>query len=36
MDHWALKWLEDLKNPNPGLQHRQIALQEFDLNKHLT
>ena len=33
-DHWALKWLQDLKNPNPRLQRWRIALQEFDL-KHL-
>ena len=31
-DHWALKWLQDLKNPNPRLQRWRIALQEFDLN----
>ena len=30
-DHWALKWLQDLKNPNPRLQRWRIALQEFDL-----
>ena len=30
-DHWALKWLQDLRNPNPRLQRWRIALQEFDL-----
>ena len=30
-DHWALKWLQDLRNPNPRLQRWRIALQEFDI-----
>ena len=30
-DHWALKWLLDLKNGNPRLQRWRMALQEYDL-----
>ena len=30
-DHWALKWLQDLKNPNPRLQRWRMALLEYDL-----
>ena len=30
-DHWALKWLLDLKTGNPRLQRWRIALQEYDL-----
>ena len=30
-DHWALKWLLDLRNPNPRLQRWRMALQEYDL-----
>ena len=30
-DHWALKWLMDLKNANPRLQRWRMALQEYDL-----
>ena len=30
-DHWALKWLQDLKTANPRLQRWRMALQEYDL-----
>ena len=30
-DHWALKWLLDLKSGNPRLQRWRMALQEYDL-----
>ncbi|XP_043207943.1 uncharacterized protein LOC122373698 [Amphibalanus amphitrite] len=31
-DHWALKWLLDMKNGNPRLQRWKMALQEYDLD----
>ena len=30
-DHWALKWLLDLKSGNPRLQRWRMALQEYDM-----